>query len=99
MQTLLGPSQRSSETMIQTTFNGWYNYQTWNVSLFIQNEYHLYRLACDWVEERREYDEPVEYDVFRHTLTELYGDITPDGVSWSDPTLDAEELSEMLRDL
>ena len=88
-----------TSTGIDNTYNGWYNYQTWNVSLFINNDYPLYRLACDWVEERREYDEPVDYDVFRHTLTELFGEVTPDGVSWSDPTLDIEELSEMLQEL
>ena len=81
------------------TYNGWSNYHTWNVSLFINNEYPIYSLAREWVAERREYDESVDYDVFRHTLTELHGDVTPDGVSWSDPTLDTDELSEMLQEL
>ena len=85
--------------MTDTTFNGWFNYHTWNVALYIQNEYPLYRLACDWVEHQRDLDAPVDYDIFRHTLTELFGEITPDGVSYSDPALDTDELTEMLEDL
>ena len=85
--------------MTDTTYNGWTNYQTWNVALYIQNEYPLYSLACEWVEHQRDNDDTCDYDVFRHTLTELAGDITPDGVSWSDPTLDTDELTEMLMDL
>jgi hypothetical protein len=81
------------------TFNGWASYHTWNVALYIQNEYNIYSLARDWAAERREYGESVDYDVFRHTLTELVGDITPDGVSYSDPSLDVMELSEMLQEL
>ena len=86
--------------MSNTTYNGWKNYETWNVALYIQNEYPLYKLACDWVEDRRDsgYD-TCEYDTFRHTLTELWGDKTPDGVSWNDTKLDNDELSEMLMDL
>ena len=85
--------------MTQNTFNGWYNYHTWNVSLFILNEYPLYKLACDWVQHQLDMEAPVDYDIFRHTLTELWGPVTPDGVSWSDPTLDTDELSEMLQEL
>ena len=33
------------------------------------------------------------------TMTELFGDKTPDGVSWNDESLDHQELSEMLEEL
>ena len=31
--------------------NGWTNYSTWNVALYIQNEYELYRTArgCEYL--------------------------------------------------
>ena len=32
-------------------------------------------------------------------MTELFGDKTPDGVSWDDDSLNREELSEMLLEL
>ena len=35
---------------MDTTFNGWANYETWNVSLYINNEYSIYSLAREWVE-------------------------------------------------
>ena len=80
--------------------NGWYNYQTWNVALYIQNEYPIYSLAREWVQDRKDSGyETCDYDTFRHTLTELVGAVTPDGVSWSDPTLDNDELTEMLSEL
>ena len=72
------------------TFNGWSNYQTWNVSLYIQNEYDLYCLARD---------SKLPYEELTPMITTSYGDITPDGVSWTDPTLDHVELNEMLQEL
>ena len=29
-------------TKVDTTFNGWTNYGTWNVALYINNEYEMY---------------------------------------------------------
>lgn len=75
--------------MSTATYNGWANYATWNVSLWIQNEYHIYKVA-------RQYD---SYDRLLPRLQRLMGDTTPDGISWSDKSLDHEELDEMLTDL
>jgi len=86
--------------MTDTTYNGWANFATWNVSLWLQNDEALYCLAREWVQDRRDsgYDS-VSYDVFRHTLNSLFGDKTPDGVWWDDDTLDHRELTEMLEEL
>ena len=86
-------------TTIDTTYNGWKNYETWNVSLYINNEYGMYMTAVDWVKDRLWNNEAVSYEDFRHVLNSLYGDKTPDGVWWDDDTLDHEELSEMLLEL
>lgn len=74
--------------MTDTTFNGWTNYSTWNVALYIQNEYDLYQLA-------RGYD---DYETFIEDAG-LEGQVTPDGVSWTHPELDTDELNEMLAEL
>ena len=31
------------------TYSGWANYDTWNVTLIINNEYKLYLSACDFM--------------------------------------------------
>ena len=82
------------------TYQGWTNYETWNVALYINNEYRIYKTACEWVRDRIEmgYDS-LSYDTFRHTLTELFGPKTMDGVRWDDDTLDHQELTEMLHEL
>ena len=86
--------------MTDNTYNGWTNYETWNVALWIENDEGLYSLAQEWKEDRWDssYDS-ADYDTFRHTLTELFGDATPDGVRWNDPKLDHEELDEMLAEI
>ena len=81
--------------MTDTTYNGWTNYETWNVALWLSNDYGLYSLAQEWMEDQ----ESTDYDTFRHTLSELVGSETPDGVRWDDTKLDNTELSEMLSEL
>ena len=85
--------------MTDNTYQGWYNYQTWNVSLYINNEYSLYKSACSYVAFQNELGFDVLYEEFIVYFKELLGSVTPDGVSWTDPSLDTDELSEMLREL
>ena len=87
--------------MTDSTYNGWANYQTWNVALYIQNDYGLYCIAREWVQDRKDsgYDD-TNYDIFRHTLMYSGFDVkTPDGVRWDDNKLDITELSEMLSEI
>lgn len=75
--------------MKDQTYNGWSNYETWNVALWIGGDEGLYALAKDcqtydgFVEQLRELSqgEPIAYE-------------TPDGVAWKDSGLDVEELNE-----
>ena len=84
---------------IDTTYNGWTNYQTWNVALYIQNEEPLYREAVRYVRQCERLDEKVSYATFSDVLSMLYGHKTADGVSWTDYSLDTDELNEMLEEL
>ncbi len=72
-----------------TTYEGWTNYQTWNVSLWIQNDEGLYNMAL-------EHD---NYDSFRESLSEINFTKTPDGISLTDPALNIEELDDLFREL
>lgn len=65
--------------------NGWANYETWNVILWVGNDEQLYQLAsrCRSFAEFRD----------RMRSTE-----TPDGVSWHDPNLDLQAIAEWWND-
>ena len=74
--------------MEDTTYNGWTNYETWNVALWIENSEGLYNLA------RRSYS---YQDFVRRNCEE--GDTTPDGVKWDDVNLNLLELDEMIEEM
>lgn len=79
---------------VDTSYNGWANYETWNVALWIGNDEGLYN-------EARRYRNK-GYQAFAESLKELGGAIslqTPDGVSWNDSGLDIEELDKMMEEL
>ena len=79
-----------TSTGLDTTYNGWANYETWNVALYIQNEYDLYVLAQGYAEHG--------YKSLSHMLIEM-SPTTADGVAWDDDKLDIDELNEMLSEL
>ncbi len=76
------------------TYNGWRNYETWNVALYIQNERGLYDLARSLRYRSNPYAE------FRFLMTDEFDTTrTPDGVSYNDPALDVDELNSMFKEL
>ena len=78
-------------------YNGWKNYETWNVALWISNDEGLYNdaLQCS------SYREFV--DLYNSTGDDNGGGAiyyqTPDGVSWDDSGLDINALDEMIAEL
>jgi len=75
--------------MTAQTFNGWANWATWNVALWLSNDENLYKVA-------RQYD---SYDRLIPRLESQFGQMTPDGARWMDGTIDTAALDEMLADL
>ena len=69
-------------------YNGWANYATWNVALWLGNDEGLYNLARAYAEHG--------YKSLAHVLVESLGPHTPDGVYWKSPNLDIAALNEML---
>jgi hypothetical protein len=71
--------------LTDTEYNGWTNYETWNVALWIQNDEGLYNLARG----------AGDYKTFADVMTEFYGDDaqTPDGVKYADPKVNVLEIN------
>ena len=85
--------------MSDTTYNGWANYETWNVALWIGNEYAIYKMAQGYVRQCERLNEVVDYCDLADVLSMNFGAQTPDGVSWTDISrLDTSELDEMLEE-
>ena len=66
------------------TYNGYKNYETWNVSLWISNDEGLYNIsrAC------------ANYDEFIDNMRELGSLETPDNVAWNDSGIYHEEVND-----
>ena len=81
----------TSATLPQTeTYNGWANWETWNVALWIQNDEGLYAAARQC---RGSYADLLAL------LWECGSTETQDGCRWNDLKIDAEEIAEMMDDL
>ena len=75
-------------------YNGWTNWETWNVALWIGNDPDLYELACDYAKEGLSYGELV------NSLLNVYGSKeTPDGCKWDDVNINGIEVNEMMKEL
>ena len=75
--------------IIDQTYNGWANYETWNVALWIQNDEGLYNLALTL----SDYQELVDVLYNEYGVTE-----TKDGVKFNSPKLNRIELDDMMSD-
>lgn len=88
-----GPTRRRGSRRTagypEGTYEGWANYATWNVALWINNDQGLYEMA-------KEYD---DYESFAESLREFGMTETPDGVALNDSGLDIAELDEMFEEL
>ena len=80
----------SYQTNIQDQgYNGWTNYETWNVTLWIGNDEVLYNAAkqCN------------SYQELCEVLYDCGSKETPDGVKWNDSKINHLEVNEMMQDL
>ena len=74
-------------------YNGWANYATWNVALWIGSDEGLYHAAIDF----RRVSAP--YKAFVAGMRELGALETPDHVAYNDRSLDIDALDKMIREL
>jgi hypothetical protein len=69
-------------------YNGWTNYETWNIALWLSNDEGLYHIAKN----HKIYSELIA------DLRELGSIETPDGVAYNDSGIDRDEINKMLAD-
>lgn len=77
-------------TTATETFNGYANWETWNVALWLQNDEGLYQFARQF----RHFG----YERLAVALAGIGLFETPDGASFTDSDLDVESLDEMLEE-
>jgi len=75
------------------TYEGWENYETWNVALWINNEKPWYDKAMAFMTQHG--NAPKAYMTFIETMG-FAGQSTPDGVSFKDKVLNIQELNDMM---
>ena len=69
------------------TMNGWSSYETWNVALWIQNEFKYYSVALACGDYREFLAAIADSDV---------GLTTPDGVPWFSSAINHAEIDRMI---
>jgi hypothetical protein len=87
-----------TETATDTTYNGWANYETWNVSLWIGNDEFLYNTAKACVTYNRDLFE-TPYDAFIRCMSNCDSFTTGDDVRWDDVNINRDEINEMMEEL
>ena len=90
-----------NQLKVDNTYNGWVNHATWNVAMHIQNDQGLYHMAKELDDYGQFQEAMADIAMFNPTdgTARMIGIQTTDGVSWTDESLDIEELDKMIREL
>lgn len=78
-----------------STYEGWKNRSTWNVSLWLNNEYSIYQEAVAFMKDYKGKRPYLDFCVGAG----LDSQKTPDQIQWVSHQLDYEELNKMMREL
>lgn len=76
--------------------NGWKNYETWNVALWINSEECLYKLAK---RSHNYYNFICKVFNSSHSEVMRFKNETPDGVAWSDKLVNRDDMDEFIEEL
>ncbi len=87
--------------MTDTTYNGWTNYETWNVALWLDNDRYYYDLMMmQSVKTFKDFLEKLQSPLRSNLDANWdYKNFTGDNISWSDPKINIEEINEKIMEL
>lgn len=88
--------QQQSINEPDVAYEGWANYDTWNVSLWINNEEPLYRAAVEFMNQNVNRKNPYIGFIMSQYMMHL---ITPDSIEYLSDKLDYPALDNMMREL
>lgn len=77
-------------------YNGWKNRSTWNVSMWLNNDYALYMAAVKFMKVNPDGKNPYKAFVLSQQLAD---ERTPDRIAYISTRLDYDALNDMMRDL
>lgn len=81
---------------LEKTYNGWKNKDTWNVSMWLNNDELLYRKAVGFMQDNPDKDNPYIGFILGMYMTNM---VTPDAVEYMSDKLDYPALNDMMREL
>ena len=81
-------------TALVSDYNGWTNYDTWNVMMWINNDYGIYKEAVHFMNKYFKNDPYKDFIIY----CGLENDKTPDKVEWISDKLNYNELNDAMRE-
>ena len=98
-------ARTEAEVMAKLTeYNGWANYETWNVALYLDNDEGIYNFMLEGLRhllaERNDDWTGISLQELRELVQSAFrGDSTPDGVRLSHSDIDWSEISDKLLEM
>jgi len=82
-------------------YNGWTNYETWNASLWMDNDYFYYSIMMmQSVKTFEDFINKIQSDVFNNLDANWdWRNETGDGISWNDPMINVAEINEKITEM
>ena len=80
------------------TYNGWPNYETWNVMLWMDNEEQAYKLYREHVRMAKRNHQRFTIDWAQTVTRQAFGYKTPDGVYLDSPKIRWGAIAEAMRE-
>ena len=84
--------------MADTEYNGWPNYQTWNVMLWMDNAEPAYRDYIETTDRFKAKKRRFGGVAARAVCERNFGDSTPDGVKFSNSRIKWGKIAEAMRE-